>query len=363
MGIGIIGKGECLGVDIGSQRTKVVHLKTAAGGPRVEAAFAFETPPECVAEAVVTDPGRLAELLKAGLEEHGVTCENGVAAVAGAQVTVREAHMPKMPEKLIGKSVRYEAARYISIPVEEATVEYELLGRSAEGIDVLLVAAPTKLVESRTEVLLKAGLTPLAVDLEAFALYRALVEASPDAADDAQTIVLLDLGAAHTDLNIVRGGTFVLSRSLAICGNSMTEAIAPMVGGDLKAAEELKLAADLELAKGAGDSDSDQARAVRAIRRVLDEIAKEVRRSINYYKESAERPEQTGVDKLLISGGGALVRGLAPFFESNLEIPCSVGDPFGGSGSGDLPGAVLATALGLAQKELIQARVARLKAA
>jgi type IV pilus assembly protein PilM len=371
MATGFANKGECLGIDIGSARTKVVHLRIGASGPRAEAAFDFVTPPDCVVDAAVRDIAQLADLLRRELHSNGVSCPSAVAAVAGAQVTVRDAKVPKMPEKLLRKSVRYEAARYIATPLQESIVECEILSEAPDGLNVLLVAAPTALVESRTRVLERAGLVPLAVDVEAFGLYRAAVETSLGGCDDDQTIVLVDLGAAHTDLNIVKKGRFLLARTLPICGQSMNEALAPKAGGDLRAADQLKSQANLDLLQGEEIPDSREAEIARTIRPVLEEIGKEIRRSINYYKESAEHPDETRVDRILVGGGGAMIRGLARFFESILEIPCEIADPFTASGlaagvaSGayDISGPEFATALGLAEKELVRVGRAMQKAA
>jgi type IV pilus assembly protein PilM len=371
MGFSFAGKGECLGVDIGASHTKVVHLRGASDGPHVEAAFWFKTPSGSVADAVVRNVDELAEFLRDKLHEHQISCRNAVAAVSGAQVTVREGHLPKMAPKLLAKSVRYEAARYIPTPIEQTVVEYQVLGESDDGIDILLVAAPAQLVDSRASVLERAGLYPLAIDVEAFGLYRALVETAPGSSDDTTTVVLLDLGARHTDLNIVRSGAFVLSRTLSISGESMNEVIAPIAGNDAEAADRLRCAVDLGLLQTPDASGTKEARAALALRPTLEEVAKELRRSVNYYKETAQHPDQVRVDKILIAGGCAAMRGLAQFFESSLDIACAVGDPFGrsgvaahlGPGVGDFPPAAFATALGLAEKPLIQARRQLIKAA
>src|SRR5262249_29782998 len=152
---------------------------------------------------------------------------------------------PHMSETSLKKSIRFEASKYVP-SIQDSVVEYELVGRSGDPpqLDVLLVAAPNDMVNSRVSALEKAGLEPIAIDIEAFALLRVLTAAnlSPN---DGGAVALVNLGATFTDLNIVHRGEVVVTRSIPIGGNALTQSIASAANVSAEEAEGLKLRLDV----------------------------------------------------------------------------------------------------------------------
>ena len=108
------------------------------------------------------------------------------------------------------KAVRFEAAKYLP-SVQESAVEYSVLGKSGEPLqlDVLLVAAPNEMVNSRVEAMERAGLEPVAVDIEAFALLRSLTAAGFDLSEP---MAVLNMGASFTDFHILFDEKIALTR-------------------------------------------------------------------------------------------------------------------------------------------------------
>ena len=166
-----------------------------------------------------------------------------ICAISGSQVIVRQVQFPKMPEAVLRKSIKYEASKHISASMEDSAVEFEILGDVPDEsqMDVMLVAAPREMVDSRVQVIESAGLDPLSVDVEAFALIRSLVEFSASDEYLHKTVALIDMGASHTDVNIVSRGEFVLTRNIPIAGNSFTNAVKSLVGVSFEEAERLKI--------------------------------------------------------------------------------------------------------------------------
>ena len=224
----IFGKETVAGVDIGSRMIKVVQAEP--GGPgrwRISRAALGATPPDAVRDGVVVDRRRRPGAARAAAGR-SIDANGAAAAISGASVIVRHVKMPRMAESVLRKSVRFEAGKYISSSVEDSPIEFEITGPvpgEDDKMGVMLVAAPNDMVESRLLTLAEAGLEPVAIDIEAFALQRALLDLSATRPGDGITLALLDIGAVTTDVNIVTNGRFALTRNIYIAGDNFTRAL------------------------------------------------------------------------------------------------------------------------------------------
>jgi type IV pilus assembly protein PilM len=295
-----------------------------------------------------------------------------VAAVAGPTVVVRQVRLPVMPEQQLRKSINWEARNHISFPVEDSTVSFQILGTTTvDGtpqMDVMLVATPRELVDSRVEALEQAGLEPLAVELEPFALMRAALELPSNGVSSPETVALVAIGGTYTHISIVSNGQFVLSRSVTVAGDSFTTAIAGALGVDVAQAEEIKTtevrAVTLEEERAQLSPVGQQAS--RALEPQLEELVREVRRSFAFYdyQQTPGGSSAEGVSRIILTGGSANLPGLADCLNDQLSIHVEVLDLFGKSAiqvpdnEDELRSQVslLSTACGLALREPMLAR-------
>jgi type IV pilus assembly protein PilM len=294
----------------------------------------------------VHEPVRVAEAVSALLRERNIPPGETVAAISGSTVTVRQIRMPNVPTNTLPKAVRFEAAKYLP-SVQESAVEYAVLGKSGEPLqlDVLLVAAPNEMVNSRVEAMERAGLEPVAIDIEAFALLRSLTAAGFDLSEP---MAILNMGAAFTDFHILFDENIALTRSIPMGGVMLTQAIVSAANVTVNEAEALKEQLNLQpappLAAHAGLGDDEEPiapappppgldMAMQVTMPFLDEILREVRRSLNFYhSQFPEGAEQANVTRLLLCGGTARMRGLAGFLEERLSVPVAVLDLFNATG-------------------------------
>ncbi len=385
----LFGKEKLVGVDIGSRVLKMVQAEAgrAPGTWQISRAASCPTPPDAVRDGIVMDLPAVAEALRGMMKEAGMDANAAVAAISGASVIVRHVKMTKMPEALLRRSVRFEAAKHISSSVDDSMIEFEILGPvpgEDDKMSVMLVAAPNAMVESRLAALTLAGLEPAAVDIEAFALQRALLDLSPTRPGEGETLALLDIGAATTDVNIVTNGCFALTRNIPIAGDSFTQALKSVLpGADRAALEELKSRVDMA-ALLTPDADPEAAALARAMQPGIDELLREVRRSTNYYQsqlaDAANSILPSGVtsatsgpvSRIVITGGSARLGGIDVYMSARLGVPVELWNPFANpalDGARLAPGfaddnhALLVTGIGLAVKELTAAPAPRAAAA
>ncbi len=196
-------------------------------------------------------------------------------------------------------------------------------------MNVMLVAAPRDMVDSRVNTLEAAGLEPLVVDIEAFALIRALVEFNASDEYLHKTVALIDMGACHTDVNIVSQGEFALTRNIPIAGDSFTNAIKSLTGATFDESEKMKIDMANSCPIDQISSAQSDNQCWRAVQPLLDELVREIRRSIHYYQ--SQFPEGSAdalVSKIILTGGSARMPGMSSYLESKLSIETKVADLF-----------------------------------
>jgi len=382
----IFSKELVVGVDIGSRLIKVVQAEAgrAPGQWRITRAAVAPTPAEAVRDGVVVDRTAVAAALRDLCGLAGIDANGAAIAISGTSVIVRHVKMPRMAESVLRKSVRFEAGTYISSSVEDSLIEFEITGpvpEEADKMGVMLVAAPNDMVDSRLQTLAEAGLEPVAVDVEAFALQRALLEMTATRPGDGVTLALLDIGAATTDVNIVTNGQFALTRTISIAGDQFTQ--------NLKSLHPRLEWAELEALKTRinmgvllqPEADPEAVALAKAVQPVMDELLREVRRSMNYYQSQltdtansnlpAGVTAATGggaVSKIVLSGGSARMQGLDAYMAARLGASVEVWNVFDNPAldtSAFAPEflqanfALLTNCVGLALKELMESAPAR----
>lgn len=356
-----------IGLDIGSNQIKAVHLERGRGRWSLLSAGVMPTPPESVQDGVVLDVPRVAEAVRQLFREARIPPGETVAAVTGSHVLVRSIRVPDMNAATLKRSIRFEAAKHIDqgttgVSLDNSALEYEILGRvgTPAQLEVLLVVAPNTMVNGRVAVMDSSGVDAVAVDVEAFALLR-LLEAAQMLPPPGQALVVMNLGATYTDLNIVVGNEVAVTRSIPIGGNALTGSLASMMNVPVEEAEEQKRHIDVSPAR---DDDYGSLHTQDPGRQValpfVDELIRELRRSIIYFQsQAAEAGVSVSADTLLLTGGGTLLQGLPQYLADRLGVEVAVLDPLAGSVPTQAGsywqgrGAELAVATGLALKDYV----------
>lgn len=327
----LFGKDTIVGIDIGCSHIKAVEVEPHGTGFRLVNAALQATPPESCRDGVITNYLDVSQAIKTLLRSANIRSTSAVAAISGSQVIVRQVQIPKMSEASLRKSIHYEASKYVSASIDDSVVEFEIIGQSedSEQMNVMLAAAPKELVESRVNVLEAAGLQPIAIDVEAFAIIRALVENTTIGEFDNKTVALIDMGASHTDVNIVTNGSFALTRSIPIAGDSFTNAIKTLTGFSYEDAERLKFEMAMQDSIDKMLVQEVESKSWRVVQPLLDELLREIRRSIHYYQSQfPEGAEQASVSQIVLTGGTARMPGIAAYVETKLNVPVDIGDVF-----------------------------------
>ena len=163
-----------IGVDISSTAVKLLQLSQSGGRYRVDHYAVEPLPPNAVVEKNIVEVEAVGDAIKRALARAGSKVKHAAAAVAGSAVITKVIPVQgNLSEDELEDQVEFEARQYIPYPIEEVSLDFEVLGPvpgNPELVNVLLAASRTENVEIRQSALDLAGLTPKVIDVEAFAM-------------------------------------------------------------------------------------------------------------------------------------------------------------------------------------------------
>ncbi len=308
-----------VGLDIGSASVKLVQLKEKRSGYALVAFGTAPLPPEAIVDGALMNSAAIVQAIQELMAQHKVKAKEVAIGVRGHSVIIKKISMPAMSQEELDDRIQWEAEQYIPFDVKDVNIDTQILtpgGDAAGQMDVLLVAAKKDMINDYTSVCAEAGLTATVVDVDAFAVQNAF-EANYDASAD--TVVLVNVGAAVSNINVVSRGVTTFTRDITMGGNAFTEEIQKQLNISYDEAEALKLG-------GQGDSDAVVPQEVeRVIQAVADQMGGEIQRSLDFYASTAADGKIT---KAYFSGGTARVPALQRVVEARTGVEVEVLNPF-----------------------------------
>jgi type IV pilus assembly protein PilM len=308
-----------VGLDIGSSSVKLVQLKEKRDGFALQAFAAAPLPPEAIVDGALMNSAAIVQAIQEVIAQQKVKTREVAIGVRGHSVIIKKISLPRMSQEELDESIQWEAEQYIPFDVKDVNIDTQILtpgGDAAGQMDVLLVAAKKDMINDYTAVCAEAGLTATVVDVDAFAIQNAY-EASYDVVPDA--VVLINVGAAVTNINIVSNGVTTFTRDVTIGGNAFTEEIQKQLNISYDEAEALKVG-------GQGETDAVVPQEVeRVIQTVADQMGGEIQRSLDFYASTAG---DARIGRVFLSGGTARIPALFKVIEARAGVPVEILNPF-----------------------------------
>ena len=287
---------------------------------------------DIVVDGELRQPEELAQLLRRFFKAHKLPRQNVRLGISNNRVGVRMFEIAGIDdEKQLANAIKYRAQETLPIPVEEAVLDFQILGGRVddEGVlhrRVLLVVAYRDLIDRYAAACRKAGLKLASIDLEAFAILRAL--APPPAPEPASSaFVVVSVGHHRTTFAVSDGQSCQFTRVLEWGGQSLDGAIAKALDLSPSEAKPIKLALSLAEPSIPAGLTSEQAEQVReAVVRAVHEFARELVSSLQFYQS---QPGSLGIGEIVLTGGTAQLPGFAAELSRLLGVRVRVGDPLG----------------------------------
>lgn len=308
-----------LGLDISSTSVKLLELSRQGDRYRVESYGVEPLPQNAVVEKSINDVEGVGEAIKKLVAKCKPAARQVAVAVAGSAVITKIIEMDAgLSDDERESQIRLEADQYIPYPMEEVSIDFEViepLESNPGRVNVLLAASRNENVELRVDALEIGGLSAKVVDVEAYAMERAFqligdsISSGPEG-----TVAIIDVGATMTTLNVVNDGKIIYTREQLFGGKQLTEEIQRRYGLSFEEAG---------MAKKQGGLPDDYESEV--LRPFMDAVVQQVTRSLQFFFSSSSYND---VDHIVLAGGTASIDGLAGMIQEKLGTPVSVANPF-----------------------------------
>ena len=320
---------QVVGLKIGASALAAARVSTN-GAVQVEQLAREPLAAGIVTAGEVRDVGALAAALDAFFKKHKLPRRGVRVGIASNRIGVRTIELSGIDDpRQLSNAIRFRAQEVLPIPIGEAVLDYQLLSDEtgdggASRKRVLLVVAYRDLVDAYMAACKDARLRLAGIDLEAFALLRAL--SSPDAAGaERSALVAVAVGAERSTLAVSDGETCDFARVLEWGGAALTGALARVLDVEIEEAERIKTELTLDGDGPAAGLSADSAgRARDALHMGLQTFARELVSSLQFYQG---QPDSLGIREVVLAGGTAQLGGLAVTLERLIGVPVRVGDP------------------------------------
>ena len=351
---GLFNKGSLLplaGVDFGSQTIKAVTITGRPGKLHLESVAEVATPKGTLVDYQLQDIERVSQSLKALKRLISGSSQYVATAVTGSNVITKVIQVDTaLGENELENQVQLEAEQLIPFPLDEVSLDFEILGMAGDNgrQEVLLSAARTESVSGRVSALTEAGMTTMVVDVGAHALGRAVLACLPDLQTSEKPVGIVDIGASALTFAALLRGQVIYSRLQNFGGDQYSQALASFYSMSMEEAELAKLQGSLP-----ADHEVD------VLLPHLSTLVLQIRRNVQLFCSSSGNKE---LSRLVLTGGGSLLPGLAGQIGSELNCEVLHPDPFAlfgkPQGEGGLThGAKYMTALGLALRSFTPCQI------
>jgi type IV pilus assembly protein PilM len=361
-GLGDSSSGSVVGIDIGSSAIKVVELKKKGSKVMLETYGSVALGPYAgleIGRLTSLSIEKVSEALKEVLKQAAVSTNSSALAIPVQSSLIFVVELPaNVQDTDMGKIVPLEARKYIPVNMSEVSLDYFVLPKREESFEeanspdipatavtkkeVLVVAIQNEAISKYHTIVSQCALQTSFFEIEIFSSVRSCFE------HELSLTLLIDFGASRTKLTLVEFGVVKSYHTVNRGGADITDAIARSLSVPFVKAEELK--------KATGLFENPEEKNVPEVIKVhIDYIFSE----INSVLLSHEKKHNQTISKVILTGGGSMMKGLQEMAANNFKAEIGIGRPFGKVGAPEFLGKILdatgpefAVAIGLALRKL-----------
>ena len=307
-----------IGVDSSSTSVKVLELSVKNNRYWVESYALVPLPEGSVVEKNILNPEAVGDALERAVNLANVQSTDVALAVPTSMVITKIIEMvADMNDDEREIQIRDDAEQYIPFPLDEASLDFEVLPdrlANPNRVNVLLVATRIENVEARAEALELGGLTPKIADVESFAIENAFKVFSDTLPMGVNTVGILDIGHTMTTLSVMQNNKVIYTREQVFGGKQLTQEIQNRYGLSFEEAGRAKKSRTLP-------DDYD----IEVLEPFLEAVVQQAARSLQFFFSSSQFNE---IDHILLAGGNANIPGLAKLLQQKLGYRVTIANPF-----------------------------------
>lgn len=304
-----------LTIDITNESITIVEVTPSnKKQSTIHNAIIFETPEDAYEDGVIRDKERVAEAIKSQLSANGITNKNAIFVLTSTKIVNREVLVPFVKENKIKGIINANSSEYFPVNIEDYVVSHSVLEtvtdeENNKQLRVLAVAAPENMVRSYYDLAAMAGLKVVALDY----IGNAMLQLIKTQTTEAMTTMVIQLGSESTVLNIVKGDTLLLQRTVPYGTNVVVNEVMDAKGVDATTAMTLLQNERLLTV------DFDDNAITGAFRYLINNIG----RVMDFF--TSKNPDKP-IDDVFLTGDGALIKGIDGLFKVQLNVSTRVMD-------------------------------------
>jgi type IV pilus assembly protein PilM len=285
-------------------------------------------PPEAIVEGSIKEMDIVSSAIKTLLQNLKVKNKHVATSISGFSVIVKKITVSSKEESELESTIQDEAEQYIPFDINEVNLDFDILsgeeetaGEDEEGkkeasdqMEVMLVAAKKDIIDDYVSLLQVAGLAPVVLDVDAFALQNAF-EMSAETTTGCYALV--NVGAEELGINAIKNGVSLFARDSSFGGSQINEAIMSQFKLSFEDAEKMKL--------GGSKIGKEKAALEEIFTSVVSEWVQEIKRALDFV--ASTYADET-IEKILVSGGACRIPGFQKYLTLETDIPVEELNPF-----------------------------------
>ncbi len=318
---------EVFAIDINDLSLRMVKLRKSGASFKVSSYSDLKIRPGIIKDGVIQEQEELIKIIRLACSSvHGkrLGTKYVIVSLPEEKSFSQIIQIAKMTPEELKTAVPYEAENYIPLPIDKVYLDYQVIGEHRNDpskLDLLVNVIPKPIIDAYVDTIKKANLIPCILEVESQAIVRALMKMG----ENHPSTIFIDFGETKTSFIIVAGNSIRFTSSIPVSSQQLTQAIAENLGLFFEKAEELKTTYGLKV-------QPEENYDIRKIMEpILNELILQVKRYIAFYQGHAGRDyssaEGGAIEKIVLCGGGANLKGLPEFLFAGLQIRVEIGDP------------------------------------
>ena len=308
---------ELMGLDIGSSAVKMVQLRKDDTQWVVTAAAIVDIDRDGKGNVDDKEINTI-RAIHSCLQSSGIQTKLAVCGVCGPEVAVRCFKFPSLPPEEMASAVLLEAEQVCPFNVDNGLIDYQLIGdgQDKDGVEGVLVAATSKLIKRKSELVKQAALSGVLMDVDGLALLNCLSEY--ERLDNDRAIAVLNIGSSYTNLAIMSNDDFLpFIRDMAYGSDDIAAIIAAEKG--------LSTDTVSRILSGCEEPGRHQLESGGSLKKACQKLIVDVNGTLRYY---VAQEKSVLVEKIFVCGGFALVEGFVELLDSQLSTTAVLWNPF-----------------------------------
>ncbi len=322
-------KSQLVGLDIGSHSIKLVEIGQSKKGLALQSFGLIGLPHNAVVEGSIKEMEIVSSAIKNLYRNLKIKNKNVSTSISGYSVIVKKITIDRREDSELEESIHDEAEQYIPFDISDVNLDFEILEPPAEEegeegeeekpessglMDVMLVAAKKDMVEDYVSLLQLAGVNPMVLDVDAFALQNAF---EANVGEMSGCYALINVGAEELGINAIKDGVSIFTRDSSYGGTQITEAIMNKFNVGFDEAERIKL--------GGSEAEEKRGELEEIFTNVISGWGQEIKRALDFL--ASTYPDET-IEKLYITGGSSRIPGFRKYLEMETELSVEELNPF-----------------------------------